>query len=216
MIHPRLRIETFLDLEVHRDGFGLLPDAHDLDPGLALWLPKRNGQGNATRMCSCTTAKRRMCGHQRRLLTLARRFDEEFPGFATRRFEASLWYRLADCLFRGEPAPAAAVAVAALGSSGHRSFRVTAADGTELARYLSTGTDAARFVARLGRDPDGRNDRAALLDRLRLCQLSETQRFLAARGAETIGQSFEKSFSASPRGALLPRGWRCRHVRPRS
>ena len=90
MIHIRAaRMETFLDLEVHRDGFGLLPDADDLDPGLALWIPKRNGRGSETRMCSCAAAKRRMCGHQRQLLKLARRFDEELPGFATQRFEAS-------------------------------------------------------------------------------------------------------------------------------
>ena len=95
-------METFLDLEVHRDGFGLLPEADDLDPGLALWVPTRTGKGTEIRMCSCTAAKRRMCAHQRRLLKLARRFDEELPGFATRRFEASIWYRLADHLFRGE------------------------------------------------------------------------------------------------------------------
>ena len=85
------RMNDFVDLEWHRDGFGLLPASDDPDRGLALWVPSRNGKGGEARMCSCAAAKRRMCAHQRRLVKLARRFDEELPGFATRAFEASLW-----------------------------------------------------------------------------------------------------------------------------
>jgi superfamily II DNA or RNA helicase len=185
-------MEEFVELEFQRDGFGLAPDAADADPGLAIYVPARPGRV-AIRTCSCAGARQRNCRHQRELARLVRRFEAATGNESWRHlFEGSLWYRLADCLFGGEPEAAATIQVAAMPTG----FRVFDSTGLELLRWSAAGECGTRLLERLGQRPPagGGVERGALLERLFRCQLSDTEAFLRKRGMLTIGQKLEESF----------------------
>ncbi len=188
---------AFTNLEFHRTGIGLVPDR----PGethTAIYVARVPGSPTALRSCTCATAKQKSCEHQR---SLARAVAEAEKAFAAQgweaAFEGTVWFRLARLLFEGNPQDSAKVRVLRVPREPAPVIRVTSPAGDELAEYLDDSPGRLRFLERTGKAAPGGEgifDRAGLLERLALFQVTEQERFFHHRGVKTKRQSWEESF----------------------
>jgi superfamily II DNA or RNA helicase len=185
----------FAHLEFHRSGIGLIPEGPGQDTAIYVFPSSQNAQ--ALRSCTCVASKRKTCDHLR---DLSRAAAEVQKAYAARSWEetfsSSLWYRLARLLFEGRPLAAAKVRVQRIQGKDGSVVRVTGPTGEELARYLADGEGQIRFLERTGKvaPGDGVRDRAELLLRLSLFQVSAQERVLLKHGVKTQRQTWEESF----------------------
>ena len=162
---------AFTNLEFHRTGIGLVPDRAG-EKHAAIYVAQVPGSGKPLRSCTCETAKKKTCDHQK---SLSQAVLEIEKAFATRgweaAFEASVWCRLARLLFEGNAQASAKVRVLRIPREPAPVIRVTSPGGDELAEYLDPSPARVRFLERTGKAaPDGEQifDRAGLLERLAL------------------------------------------------
>jgi len=184
----------FPHLEFHRSGIGLIPEGPGQDTAIYIFS---GGAAQPLRSCTCAVSKRKACDHLR---DLSRAAVEVEKAFAERSWEhtftSSLWFRLARLLFEGNPQAAAKVRVQRIQRAGGSTIRVSSASGGEVARYLGSGDDQIRFLERTGKVAPGAGiyDRAELLLRLSLFQVSLAEREMLKRGVKTQRQTWEESF----------------------
>jgi superfamily II DNA or RNA helicase len=204
---------AFAHLEFHRAGIGLVPAGQpaDLPAGqvateTAIWVRQVAGSREPLRSCNCKASRKGACEHLRQLdralAELKHEGDGRPEGAAPEArwetaFPATIWYRLARLLQEGGAQPCGEVRVSRRRADDQGAeIRVTSASGEELARYLDPSPAQMRFLERTGKTgSDGRTfDRAGLLARLALFQLSPDERALAKMGAKTERLSWEESF----------------------
>src|ERR1700724_3276010 len=164
------------------------------------------GAGEPLRSCNCRASRNGACEHLRQLdraLAELKREGDGRPEGATPEarwetaFPATTWDRLARLLQEGGAQPCGEVRVSQRRADDQGAeIRVTSASGEELARYLDPSPAQLRFLERTGKTgSDGRTfDRAGLLTRLALFQLTSDERALAKMGAKTERLSWEESF----------------------
>lgn len=184
----------FPHLEFHRSGIGLIPGGPGQDTAIYI---VSEGAAQPLRSCTCAVSKKKACDHLRDLSRAAAEVQKTFSERSWEHtFSSSLWYRLARLLFEGNSQAAAKVRVQRLQRDGVSTIRVTSAAGEELARYLGTGEDESRFLERTGKVAPGAgiHDRADLLQRLSLFQVSLAEREMLKRGVKTQRQTWEESF----------------------
>ncbi len=181
----------FPHLEFHRSGIGLIPEGAGQDTAIYIV----SGTSQPLRSCTCAASKRKTCDHLRDLSRAAAEVEKAGWNWE-QTFSSSLWFRLARLLFEGNPLAAAKVLVRRVNRNGAATIRVTSPSGEELARYLRTGEDEIRFLERTGKVAPGAGicDRAELLQRLSLFQVSMAEREMHARGFKTQRQTWEESF----------------------
>ena len=196
---------AFAHLEFHRAGIGFVP-AGQAAAETAIWVRLVAGSREPLRSCNCTASRTRACDHLRQLdraLVELRREREGRPeGGALEAcweaaFPAAFWYRLARLLHEGSAQPCGEVRVSRRRADDQAAaIRVTSASGEELARYLDSSPAQLRFLERTGKTGGGDRtfDRAGLLARLALFQLTPDERALAKMGAKTGRLSWEESF----------------------
>lgn len=185
-------------LEFHRSAIGLLfaPGVEGTDT--ALYVEDVPGSARPLRSCTCAASRRRTCAHLKALQQAVRSFKGRYGERAWGEvFAATLWCRLAKELHAGGDAPCADARVLQVEHGGAPAIRVTAAGGALLAVYRGDGPARLRFLERTGKvpkDDDAYRDRAALLARLALFQVTEQERFFNMNGMRTNRQSWEESF----------------------
>ncbi len=181
----------FPHLEFHRSGIGLIPEGAGQDTAIYVV----SGTSQPLRSCTCKASKKKTCDHLRDLSGAAAELEKAGWNWE-RTFSSSLWYRLARLLFEGNPLAASKVLVRLVNRDGAGTIRVTSGSGEELARYLGTGEDQIRFLERTGKVAPGAGicDRAELLQRLSLFQVSLAEREMLKRGMKTQRQTWEESF----------------------
>jgi len=204
---------AFAHLEFHRAGIGLVPagqpaglPAGQAAAETAIWVRQVAGSREPLRSCNCRASRTRACEHLRQLdralAELKHEGDGRPEGAAPEAhwetaFPATIWYRLVRLLQEGGAQPCGEVRVSRRRGDGEGAeIRVTSASGEELARYLDPSPAQLRFLERTGKTgSDGRTfDRAGLLARLALFQLTPDERALAKMGAKTERLSWEESF----------------------
>src|SRR5579862_1920603 len=196
---------AFAHLEFHRAGIGLVP-AGQAAAETAIWIRQVAGSREPLRSCNCKASRNRACEHLRQLdralAELKREGDGRAEGAAPEAcwemaFPATIWYRLARLLQEGGAQPCGEVRVSRRRADDQGAeIRVTSAAGEELARYLDPSPAQVRFLERTGKigGDGGGFDRAGLLARLALFQLTPDERALAKMGAKTERLSWEESF----------------------
>ena len=184
--------KTFPELELHRQGFSLVPRADDATGGTAMHVVPALG-GRPQRSCTCPLSKKKTCDHHKALSSLMRAWKKsEGKSPWQQRFAATVWYRLAQELWEEEKQLYAEVSVREATAGGP--LIVTKPGGAMLARWLDPSPLRLRFLERLGQAPEGAVDRAKLLDRLALFQLTEMDHLFAKKGFKSRRQAWEESF----------------------
>jgi superfamily II DNA or RNA helicase len=208
-------LPDFAHLEFHRSGIGLVPAAGN-GPDTAIYIATVPGSRQPLRSCTCATARRRTCEHLQALAKAVAELERRRPRLSwEERFAAAVWYRLAHLLEESDPQPSAAVRVRRLPAGG--GLQVTSPAGDELACYFDSSPAELRLLERTGKlalaaaedgagspdSPAARGgsgggvvafDRAGLLERLALFQLTAEERALAKHGFKTRRQTWEESF----------------------
>ena len=78
-------------IEFHRNGFTLVPDSSEKNPGIAYYLKWNNPESDEM-MCSCHTYKRKPCVHILHLVDLYRSFKLKTGGRTPEEdFHKSIW-----------------------------------------------------------------------------------------------------------------------------
>ena len=184
------------NLEFHRNGIGLVPEEGQGQKGSAIYV-KLPGTSRPLRSCTCDLSRRRTCSHLKALSKGVEKFRGVFPKKSWDQvFSATIWNRLARQLFDGSPLACSEIRVRQLELDSGPVIRVTDSRGEEVARYLDPSPARVRFLERTGKAPadEGYVNRAGLLDRLYLFQVSPEERQLNKHDMKTTRQSWEESF----------------------
>jgi superfamily II DNA or RNA helicase len=186
------------NIEFYREGYGMLADARDKDPGAPLCFPRAAGGRVLTGYCNCRESKKtKSCTHFSRLIQLVPEIKKQNggrnPGEA---LAESAWFRLATLLSDGDPVPCAS---AKAGEAQRRSGRVyafTRYNDVLLAKLLDPSATSIRFVERVGQMPQapGHVTRADLIQKLAANQCTPEEQQLNQAGILTRRQAAEQSF----------------------
>lgn len=189
-------MSLFPHLEFHRTGIGLVPEAASKADS-AIYVGHVPGSSRPLRSCTCAASRKSTCAHLRDLGKAVAEVQKVYAAIPWEQvFERSVWCRLARLCFHDHPQPCAAVEVSRVGYRGITILRVTSARGGELAQCFEEPSAQMRFLERMGKVPKGAGsfDRAGLLDRLALFQLTPQEVHFAKAGMKTNRQSWEESF----------------------
>ena len=189
--------ETDLNqVEFHRHGLALVPDPADRKPGVTFFL-KGNGNEPDLRICSCTVSKRETCPHILKLVKLYRSLLKKYGGRPPQEvFRSSIWYDLASIMADRCQETVASVHLQFIGQKSGRTLKVVGSDSKEMLSYLSTSSDAIRFLERLSQVPEDNRvpHRGALLEELAHTTLSYNEHIMRESGFKTIRKVLEENF----------------------
>ena len=202
------------DYEFFRNGIGLLPARGSKAKGSAIWVQLPSGSPMRTCTCDlCKAAKkkkqRKTCDSLRALGQGLRLYEKRFgPSGWQRHFERTTWYRLAHAIFAASQVPCADVRVvrtegtaesepgAESGAQSGAMVHFVGPKGEELAQLHDDGLVGTAFLERAGKVRSGEIyiNRAEVLDRLRMFQLTDQERTFEKAGMSSGRQSWDKSF----------------------
>lgn len=186
------------NIEFYREGYGMLADPRDKDPGAPVCFPRNHGGRVMTGFCSCRAShKGSACIHLSQLVTFAseiRKQKNKHPGAA---LAGTVWPRLAAVLSEGDPIACTNANARQLQSPHGRMFVFTRYGDTLLARLLDDSPASVRFLERTGHLPSskpGMLTRADLIHKLAANLCSEEERLMNKAGMLTRRQAAEQSF----------------------
>lgn len=192
------KMADFENVEFHRQGYGMLADVRDKDPGSPVCFPRSAGGRVMTGSCTCDKNRRTgSCSHFSELVKLAASIKKRHGGRSWGEvFAESLWYRIAYLLSEGDPIRCSDACVSPLQLPASRAFAFASTQGRFLARLLDGSGASLRFLERAGMLPQkGRlPGRADLLQKIEYYQRSEEEQRLNEAGALTRRQAAEHSF----------------------
>ena len=173
------------DYELFRDGIGLLPRRGTKPEGSAIWV--RSPDGAPLRSCTCSECKsngrrRKTCDSLRALAEGIRAYQDGFPDGWQGFYERTVWYQLAKAVYDGSQLSCSAVRVQQVGPDG--AVRFLDAKGDEVLKLLDSTPSGMAFLERAGKVPRGELyiNRAEVIDRLRLFQLTDQERAFEQAG----------------------------------
>lgn len=187
---------SLANFEYHRSGIGLLPSAGQGQEGSAIYV-ELPSSAKPLRSCTCDVSRQKTCRHLRALNRGVNRFNELLQDRTWDQvFRQTLWRNVARLCFDGAPLACADIRVARIQTEQGTVIRITDPMGQEVARYCDQSPARIRFLERAGKTPDSDEfiDRAALLDRLYLFQITPEEKQINAQGVRTSRQSWEESF----------------------
>ncbi len=191
---PRQELEN---LEFHRHGLALMPDATDGFPAVA-FTAKAQTKRTGYRFCACRTSASQTCVHLKKLSQLSKVLENSEAGVAGPEvFRDSFWYRFAVAMAESSRQRLDAVRLRGLGADGASGEILVYNDaGEPILSYLSEGPDRSRFIDRctLSSDSDTVPTRADVLHRLGLLTLTDDERVMQERGFETVRMALEGQF----------------------
>ncbi|MCY3965257.1 MAG: DEAD/DEAH box helicase [Acidobacteria bacterium] len=186
-------MKLFPRLEFHRTGIGLLPDAHDPEPGSAVHLANVAGSKRPLTFCSCSAGRRSGCRHLKQLEGQIRELHGALGGSWFDLFTRSGWFRLAQRLFQDDLPAASDCSVLQEQPGG--AIRLFTPGGVEALRYLEQSPSVVRFLERIGKlsAEISTADRSGLLERLSTFMRTPEEQHLNKAGMQTNRQFFERS-----------------------
>jgi superfamily II DNA or RNA helicase len=186
----------FANIEFHRDGYGMLPDARDKDPGAPICFPRAAGGSILTGHCDCRDSRKtESCGHLSLLIKTAADIRKRNKGrHWDEIYVESLWYRLAQLLSEGDAVLIPDVRLGQMPEGTTCTFHTSR--GTLLAKIPDSSSATLRFVERSGMLPQTSRfqDRASLLQRLISWLRSDEEKKMNEYGVLTRRQAAEQSF----------------------
>lgn len=187
---------SLANFEYHRAGIGLVPTAGQGQEGSAIYVELPTSE-KPLRSCTCDESRKKTCSHLKALNRGVTRFQKMRPGqIWDQVFRETLWRDLARLCFDGLPLACSDIRVARLESELGPIIRITDPSGNEVARYCDQSPARIRFLERTGKTPDSDEfiDRAALLSRLYLFQITPEEKMVNEHGVRTSRQTWEESF----------------------
>ena len=193
-----LYMNDHLDVEFHRQGYGMIANPQDKDPGSPVCFPRSANGRVMTGFCNCRTGKKEgSCRHFSQLVDLASEIKKRHRGLhAGEKFSESLWYRLGALLSEATPIPVSSVQVRQAQQPSGFHYAFVLPNNLRIARLLDTSSASTRFLERIGAvapRPDLLS-RADLFKKLAEHQCSDEERMLNKAGALTRRQAAEQSF----------------------
>jgi hypothetical protein len=97
-------MNDFPSIEFFREGYGMLADARDKDPGAPICFPRPAGGRAMTGYCTCHESKKgSSCPHYSELVGLAAKIKKQNRGRSPGEvFAGIVWFRLAALLSEGD------------------------------------------------------------------------------------------------------------------
>lgn len=187
----------YVTIEFHREGYGMLADPAEKDPGAAVCFPRSEGSPILTGFCDCRAGRKtKSCAHFSALVKLAAEIREQHGGrSAGEAFAASLWYRLGALLSEGDPIPCASAQAKRSRRDSAFIYAFVLQNGTLLARLPEASAAAQRFLERIAAAPtQGFLSRADLIGKLASHLSTKEERLLNEAGSLTRRQAAEQSF----------------------
>jgi superfamily II DNA or RNA helicase len=190
-------MNDYPNLEFHRQGYGMLADLNDKDPGAPICFPRTEGGRILTGRCNCRESKENKgCVHFSALVKLAGEIKKERHGrTAGEIFAESRWYRLGALLSEGDPVPCSSAQTQQIPRDSGFIHAFVLQSGTLLARFLDASASSIRFLERIGRTPSqGILNRFDLLSKLAGHLRTKEEQLLNDAGSLTRRQAAEQSF----------------------
>ncbi len=191
-------MSDFVKIEFHRQGYAMLADPQDRDPGSPVCFPRTANGRVMTGFCNCrANRKKNDCCHFSQLIKLVpeikKRNDSQHAG---EKFSQSLWFRLGTLLSEASPTPVSSVQIRQTPQDSGFHYAFFLQNNSILARLLDGTGASTRFLERLGAAAPRPDlwSRAELLKKLAENQCSEEERLLNKAGALTRRQAAEQSF----------------------
>src|SRR5512145_3239720 len=106
-------MSDLLNIEFHRQGYAMLADPQDKDPGSPVCFPRTANGRVMTGFCNCRANKKKSdCGHFSQLLKLIPEIKKQHGDrHAGEIFTESLWFRLGTLLSEASPTPVSSIQV---------------------------------------------------------------------------------------------------------
>jgi SNF2 family DNA or RNA helicase len=188
----------FPNIEFHRQGYAMIADYRDKDPGAPICFPRTAGGSVMTGFCTCRQSRKDTgCTHFSELVRLTKEIKKQNLGrHLGDLFAESRWHRLAAILSEGDPISCAGIQ-AAQKSTG-KAYVFTRQNNAVLARILDDSAASLRFLERTGIAPtnDRILSRADLIQKIAQVLCSPEEKALNKAGMLTNRQAAEQSFWA--------------------
>jgi SNF2 family DNA or RNA helicase len=189
---------NYLNVEFYRNGYGMLVDPNDKDPGSPICFPQSVGGHVLTGNCNCRKSKKgQSCRHFSELIRLVLEIEKKNNQRSLGDlFAASLWYRLAAMLSEGDAMPCIRIKAGRLKQPSGNDYIFTSQQDAFIARLLDDSAASLRFLDRAGLLPQQKamQTRADILQRIAAVQYSKEEQLLNKAGVFTNRQSAELSF----------------------
>ena len=188
----------FSFIEFFREGYGMLSDARDKDPGAPVCFPRTAGGRVMTGYCTCRESKKgSSCPHYSELVRLAAEIKKQNRGRSPgEMFAGTVWFRLASLLSEGDPVQCADIKAGQVLRSSARTCTFTRYNDALAARLLDDSAASLRFIERVGKMPQlqAQPTRFDLIQKLAANQCSKEEQLLNKSGILTRHQAAEQSF----------------------
>jgi superfamily II DNA or RNA helicase len=186
------------NIEYLRQGYGMIADLTEKDPGAPVCFPRSQGGRVLTGFCTCRSSKRGdSCPHFSELVKLAREIKKK-NGNRTpwESFTKSVWYRLGVLLSEGDGTHASSSKVKRLKLPSGYAYLFSSKSGAFLMRMVDSSEASLRFIERTGivSADSELPGRAELIQKLAANQRSEEEKLLNRAGCLTRLQAAEQSF----------------------
>ncbi len=186
----------FPDIEFHRQGYAMIADYRDKDPGTPICFPRSPGGSVLTGFCTCRKSRKdNGCPHYSELVRLAKEIKKQNRGRHTGDvFAESRWYRIGALLSEADPVPCAGIQ-ASQQSTG-KAYVLTRQSNAVLARILDDSAASLRFLERVGIAPEKSRllSRAGLIQKMAQVLCSPEEKQLNKSGMLTNRQAAEQGF----------------------
>jgi SNF2 family DNA or RNA helicase len=183
------------NIEFLRQGYAMIADYRDKDPGSPICFPRSEGGNVVTGFCDCRQSlKNKSCPHFSELVKKVKEIEKKSGRHLGELFAESRWGRISAILSEGDAFPCAGIQAAQ--NPKNNAYVISRKNNVTLARLLDDSASLLRFIERVGITPE-KNDsmsRADLLHKMALLLGSPEEKALNNAGMLTNRQAAEQSF----------------------
>jgi SNF2 family DNA or RNA helicase len=189
---------NYSNIEFFRNGYGMLVDPNDKDPGTPICFPRSTGGHVMTGYCNCRKSqKTEGCAHFSELIRLVSEIEKKNETRSLGEvFAASAWYRLAALLSEGDAILCAHIKAGRQKQPSGYIYVFASQRDVLLARLLDDSAASLRFLDRAGLLPQQQvtSSRADIIQKIAAIQCSKEEQLMNKAGILTKRQAAEQSF----------------------
>jgi len=190
--------EIHSNIEFFRNGYGMLVDPNDKDPGTPICFPQSAGGHVMTGYCNCRKSQKiKACAHFSELIRLVSDIEKENKKRSMGElFAGSLWYRLAALLSEGNAIQCAHIKASRLKQPSGNTYVFASHQDLPIARLHDSSAASLRFLDRAGMLPSqkGMPARADIIQKIAAAQHTKEEELMNKAGILTNRQAAEQSF----------------------
>jgi SNF2 family DNA or RNA helicase len=183
------------NIEFHRQGYAMLADYRDKDPGAPICFPREENGSIMTGFCNCRqNRKNKSCIHFSELVNLVKELEKNSGRHMGEVFIQSRWGRISAILSEGNAFPC--IGIQAAQNPKNNAYVFSRQNNAPLARLLDDSSSSLRFIERIGITPEKSKfmNRSELLNQLTSLLASPEERIFNNSGILTNRQAAEQSF----------------------